>query len=178
MNLEKKDRKRERNGFYESKRFSRSGKTGAQRPLGRCRSDGLSRSAARRNHGKLRRQRKRRQLCRKLRRRIYQSSGGHYEIPDFVWTALIIFGTLLSIYALVCLYHWRHSPTWLRKVQPCPDRSQGRAGFRPVFAVSPLRRRLSAEPSDVHLYFFVVAPVCHSRHCCCLQLFHGALHSL
>ena len=22
-----------------------------------------------------------------------QSSGGHYEIPDFVWTALIIFGT-------------------------------------------------------------------------------------
>ena len=31
-----------------------------------------------------------------------QSSGGHYEIPDFVWTALIIFGTLLSIYALVC----------------------------------------------------------------------------
>ena len=31
-----------------------------------------------------------------------QSNGGHYEIPDFVWTALIIFGTLLSIYALVC----------------------------------------------------------------------------
>ena len=31
-----------------------------------------------------------------------QSSGRHYEIPDFVWTALIIFGTLLSIYALVC----------------------------------------------------------------------------
>ena len=106
-----------------------------------------------------------------------QSSGGHYEIPDFVWTALIIFGTLLSIYALVCFIIGGTVQLGYAKFNLALIDHKV-AGFRPVFAVSPLRRRLSAEPSDVHLYFFVVAPVCHSRHCCCLQLFHGALHSL
>lgn len=177
MNLEKKDRKRERKGFMKARDFralarqALSGRWGVAVLTGflaallggtmaSSGSSGSGGSSVGSSAGE-----------------FIQSSGGHYEIPDFVWTALIIFGTLLSIYALVCFIIGGTVQLGYAKFNLALI-SQGRAGFRPVFAVSPLRRRLSAVAADCNLCYPVDAASDHPWHHRGLQLRHGALYSL
>lgn len=178
MNLEKKDRKRERKGFMKARDFralarqALSGRWGVAVLTGflaallggtmaSSGSSGSGGSSVGSSAGE-----------------FIQSSGGHYEIPDFVWTALIIFGTLLSIYALVCFIIGGTVQLGYAKFNLALIGSQGRAGFRPVFAVSPLRRRLSAVAADCNLCYPVDAASDHPWHHRGLQLRHGALYSL